>query len=369
MSDFQDHITNMLRTQRVIVLIGSGGVGKTTSAIALAIAGARLGKRVALLSIDPAKRLASALGIPLGNQLVKVDFDSSAGVHGQLFAAMLDQKEVFDSMVKKHAPSPHIADRILRDPLYTSASTNLSGPLEYMALARLQELVDDEKNDLIVLDTPPDTHALDFLARPNVLSGFLEGTIVSKIIKPVVLASKFGLSKFAFAGEKILGGVAKITGVSALQALSEFILLMQDVLAGFNAAGERVLTTLKSPSTSFVLVSSPTSAATRSAEHLGAQLATLGYCVEGVILNKCLPTGVINDVQRQGDTNATFLKTRVTGEQKSRERLLKFLARTQSNRALWYCQLDETEIDLMTVAGILDFSIMIADKNRTRKLD
>lgn len=354
----------MVLSQRVIVMIGSGGVGKTTSAIAIATLAAKHGKKVALLSIDPAKRLAAALGIPLGHELAQVRFPADADIKGSVHAAMLDQKAVFDGMVRKHAPSPHIADRILRDPLYVAASTNLSGPLEYMALARLQELADSPLWDLVVLDTPPDSHALDFLARPNVLSGFLENKVISKLLKPVVMAGKFGFGGIAVISERMLGGVTSLTGFSALRKFGEFVLLMQEVIEGFHASGERVLEILRRPSSSFVIVTVPTKAATRSAQNLGDELATLGYALDGVIFNRCLPAGVLAALQDDDSAAYAVLQTRRAGEARSIKLLSDHLSGNPRNRLLWNVRIEELEGDLLSAMGIIRFADELAVSER-----
>lgn len=359
-------LQRLVQTQRVIVMIGSGGVGKTTSSIAVAIEAARQGKRVALLSIDPARRLAAALGITLGHELSVVRFPESAGIKGTLKAAMLDQKAVFDAMVKKHAPSPHIVDRILRDPLYIAASTNLSGPLEYMALARLQELADSPDIDVVVLDTPPDTHALDFLARPNVLAGFLEGKVISKLLKPVVFAGKLGFSGFSAITGKLLGGVTKLTGFGALKTFGEFIILMQEVIEGFHASGERVLEILRRPSSSFILVAVPTKAATRSAGHLGEELGKLGYALDGVVFNRCLPKSVLEGLASASDEQAAILQTRAKGEAVCSAELKQRLLLSRRNHDMWRCYMDELDTDLLTAEGVIAFSKDLSDGKRYR---
>lgn len=357
----------MVLSQRVIVMIGSGGVGKTTSAIAVATLAAKHGKKVALLSIDPAKRLAAALGIPLGHELAQVQFPTAAGIKGSVHAAMLDQKAVFDSMVRKHAPSPHIADRILRDPLYVAASTNLSGPLEYMALARLQELADNPLWDLVVLDTPPDSHALDFLARPNILSGFLENKVIGKLLKPVVMAGKFGFGGIAAISERMLGGVTSLTGFSALRKFGEFVLLMQEVIEGFHASGERVLEILRRPSSSFVIVTVPTKAATRSAQNLGGELATLGYALDGVVFNRCLPDAVLSALQGNDSAAYAVLQTRRAGEMRSIKQLSEDLSANPRNSALWNVRVDELDGDLLSAMGIIRFANELAVLDRFKR--
>lgn len=349
-------VERMLKSQRVVIIIGAGGVGKTTSSVALAIHAARLGRRVALLSIDPAKRLAAALGIELGHELRPVLFPESSGIKGVLHAAMLDQKAVFDSMVRKHAPSPHIADKILRDPLYISASTNLSGPLEYMALARLQELSESPDWDLVVLDTPPDSHALDFLARPNVLSGFMENKVMSRLLKPIVMAGRIGLGGVASISEKLLGGVTSVTGFGALRSFGEFILLMQEVIEGFHRSGERVLEILRRDSTSFVLVCVPHKAAARAAGALSNELRGMGYALEGAVFNRCLPRSVIDDLNRSSAEELVILKARAKSEDQIIQNLAQEIHVPQDSEKLWQLRVDEQTEDIHSINGILKFS-------------
>ncbi len=357
-------IEQMLLTQRVIIVIGAGGVGKTTSSVALAIHAARLGRRVALLSIDPAKRLAAALGIELGHELRPIIFPEAARIRGRLHAAMLDQKAVFDSMVRKHAPSPRIADRILRDPLYLAASTNLSGPLEYMALARLQELAESPDWDLIVLDTPPDAHALDFLARPNVLSGFVENRVVAKLLKPVVMAGRMGLGGLAALTEKVLGGVTSVTGFGALKSFGEFILLMQEVIDGFHRSGERVLEIIKRDSTSFILVAVPNKAAARAAEALTTELRGMGYALEGAVFNRCLPRAVRNDMDRAAASDAAILRARSLVEDQIMAKLSKNIHNTKKNVHTWELRIDDQLDNIHTMDGILKFSMFFAQSSK-----
>ncbi|MEI6833271.1 MAG: ArsA-related P-loop ATPase [bacterium] len=354
-------VETMLKSQRVVVVIGAGGVGKTTSSIALAIHAARLGRRVALLSIDPAKRLAAALGIELGHELRPVMFPDTAGIRGQVSAAMLDQKAVFDGMVRKHAPSPHIADRILRDPLYVAASTNLSGPLEYMALARLQELAESAEWDLVVLDTPPDSHALDFLGRPNVLSGFVENKVISRLLKPVVLAGRAGLGRVMAISEKVLGGITSVTGFSALRGFGEFVLLMQEVIDGFHRAGEKVLQILKQDSTSFVLVAAPNKASARGAEALSRELTAMGYHLDGIIFNRCLPRHLREDLLGDQSDDVAILKTRVKVEDSVVSQLKSDIGRSQSGSGMWDVRVDDQSWDIHTLDGILAFSKLYSD--------
>ncbi|MES2744798.1 MAG: ArsA-related P-loop ATPase [Bdellovibrionota bacterium] len=294
MSELED----ILRKSKVIVTVGSGGVGKTTSSIAMALIGARLGKRVGLLSIDPAKRLADALGIKLGSELRRVNL--KADIKGTLDAAMLDQKAVFDEMVLRYAQNPKIAEKIFQNSIYKEVSTNLGGPLEYMALAKLESMLRSGNYDLIVVDTPPDSHALDFLARPNILAGFIESGVMSWMIKPFHLAQKLGAGAIFKAGGKIMSGISSITGMKMLKLLAEFLVLMEEVIIGFNRVGREVSATLKAESTGFVLVSAPYNNAVRSAAYLLSELKSNNYPLLALIMNRNLPFELQSSIAAYG---------------------------------------------------------------------
>lgn len=281
-------LVEMVRSSRVIIVLGSGGVGKTTSSIALATLAAQQGKKVGLLSIDPAKRLADAMGMHLSHRLEKVAFTGAEAVKGELWATMLDQKAVFDEMVRRFAPSPKIEKLILQNGVYKAASTKLGGPLEYMALAKLQQMAEDTSFDLIVLDTPPDTHALDFLVRPNVLEGFMENKVMRLLVKPFVLANKLGRGKLVAFSEKLMGGLASVTGITMLRKLAEFLVLMEDIIQGFHHAGSRVAKVLRLDTTQFLLVSSPTGASCRSAAEIAARLKKEGFSLRTILMNRVI---------------------------------------------------------------------------------
>ncbi len=282
-----DGMESILDKSRIVVTVGSGGVGKTTSSIAMALIGAKLGKRVGLLSIDPAKRLADALGIKLGSELTRVQL--KAEIKGSLDAAMLDQKAVFDEMVRRFAPNSNVAERIFQNSIYKEVSSNLGGPLEYMALAKLESMLRSKQYDLIIVDTPPDSHALDFLARPNILAGFIESGVMSWMIKPFHLAQKLGAGAIFKAGGKVMSGISSVTGVKMLKVLAEFLVLMEEVIIGFNRVGRDVSQALKADTTGFVLVSAPYNNAVRSASHLLQELKTNHYPLLALIMNRNLP--------------------------------------------------------------------------------
>lgn len=291
-----DHLRNELSRKKVIVVMGPGGVGKTTASISLAVLGASMGLKVGLLSIDPAKRLAAALGMKLGNELSEISLGADIPLKGTIHGAMLDQKAVFDEMVRKHAPGEETVDKILAHPFYQSASTKLAGPLEYMALAKLQSMYESNNFDIIILDTPPDTQALDFLRRPNILAGFMENKVMTWLVKPFYLANKLGGKKIFSVGEKLMGGIAKVTGVKALSSMAEFLVLIQDVIKGFHESGEKIVKILSDKDTAFFLIGIPSRSAARSLKNLIKEIDMLGYPVDMILLNRCVPKHILQPI-------------------------------------------------------------------------
>ena len=284
-----------LLNSKAVVFIGPGGVGKTTSAVVFSLLAALDGKRVGLLSIDPSKRLASALGMSLYGKPKRLDLPPD--IKGSIHAGVVDLKQIFDDKVREFSKSQAKVDKILAHPLYRAASTNLSGPVEYMSLARFQEMMDGGQFDIVVLDTPPDHHALDFLTRPNVLAGFMDKKIIQWLVKPFALAGRLGLGKLFSLGEKLMGGLAQITGLSTLHKFAEFVLDLQEVIEGFHKLGNRTLEIFASKSTRFVLVASVHQDRFYSVKKLGEKLIELGFKNPDLIINRCLPHQVTEDLK------------------------------------------------------------------------
>jgi anion-transporting ArsA/GET3 family ATPase len=298
--------------------------------------------------------------MPVGNELKELNLGS--GISGSVEAAMLDQKAVFDSMVRKHSSSVKSANKILQHKLYIAASAKLAGPLEYMALAKLHSMIESNRYDLIVLDTPPDTHALDFLRRPNILAGFMENKVMTWLIKPFYLASKLGAGKFFSVGEKLMGGVSKVTGFKALAILSEFLVLMQEVIDGFHKSGESLVKILKDQSTGFFVVATPTSASSRSALNITQQLKKMGYHLNALILNRCL--SVENEKTIMNNKEEHFLKdeikilsrvlARFEGEQKTEREIIEKVSLILPN--VFYHKIDELDENIHTTEAMNHFS-------------
>ncbi len=275
----------------VIVCAGSGGVGKTTAAAAIALWGATRGRRAAVLTIDPARRLADALGLRLAGGaevVVPTELLRAQGIDaaGTLSAMMLDQKGAWDSLVERHAPSADIRDRILKNRFYQHFSQSFAGSQEYMAVEELARLRDSGRYDLIVVDTPPSRHALEFLEAPQRLNDFLDRKIIRWFVRPYVAA---GWSAMRFVNRTagfVLRTLEEATGVTVLAEISDFFGGMQGLFDGFGERTERVYRELKSPKTAFVVVSSPEEEVLEESEYLSDKMAALGMPLRAVVFNR-----------------------------------------------------------------------------------
>ena len=257
-----DALSSLVETRRVLVTVGAGGVGKTTTAAALGVAAARRGKRVLCLTIDPAKRLAESLGIgEMTTEAVTVDKArfAAAGwpITGSLTAMMLDTKRTFDELVLKYSSSRGKADKLLGNRLYQYVSTSLAGTQEYMAMEKLVAVKEDGQYDLIVLDTPPTANALDFLDAPERLIEALDSATMKWFVEAFQSTGKFSLNLVAKSAAAVLRGIGKITGGGFLEAMAEFIAELNELFGGFKERAGRVQRTLRGSDVAFVLVTSP----------------------------------------------------------------------------------------------------------------
>ncbi|MBX3260002.1 MAG: ArsA family ATPase [Labilithrix sp.] len=257
-----DALSTLVDTRRVLVTVGAGGVGKTTTAAALSVAAARRGKRVLCLTIDPAKRLAESLGIAeMTTEAVTVDnarFEAAGvAMKGSLTAMMLDTKHTFDELVVRYSSSKDKADKLLSNKLYQYVSTSLAGTQEYMAMEKLVAVKDDPRYDLVVLDTPPTANALDFLDAPERLIEALDSATMRWFVEAFQSSGKFSLNLIAKSAAAVLKGIGKITGGGFLEAMAEFIAELNDLFGGFKERASRVQQTLRGSDVAFVLVTSP----------------------------------------------------------------------------------------------------------------
>lgn len=267
----------------ILVTCGSGGVGKTTTAAALAVRAADQGRTVAVLTIDPAKRLAQSLGLgELDNTPRRVDSVTSGT--GELWAMMLDTRRTFDDMVQAHS-TPDRAQQIFANPFYQTISTSFSGTQEYMAMEKLGRLSATGQWDLIVVDTPPSRSALDFLDAPQRLSSFLDGRTIRMLTTPgrgVVKIVGAGFSLFAKAVSTVIGG-------QMLTDAATFVQLFEDMFGGFRARATATYELLRDEGTSFVVVATCEADALREASYFAERLQEEKMPLAGLVLNRTHP--------------------------------------------------------------------------------
>jgi len=241
----------VIDAKEVCVVAGAGGVGKTTIAAAIALGAAARGRKVAVLTIDPARRLANALGLDaIGDAPHRVE---GVDGDGELWAMMLDSKRTFDALVEQYAPDPATRDRVLSNRIYKELSSAVAGSQEYMAMEKLYELHQEAAYDLLVLDTPPSRNALDFLDAPERLHRFIDSRSLRFFLHP----TRTGLRLMSRGSGLLFGVLKRVTGVDLLQDLSDFFSSFGDMSEGFRKRAERVLELLGSDATTFVLVTSP----------------------------------------------------------------------------------------------------------------
>jgi anion-transporting ArsA/GET3 family ATPase len=277
--------------RRIVVCLGCGGVGKTTLSAALALLGARLGRRVLVLTIDPARRLADALGLEgMGHapQRISPEILARLGVppEGELSAAMLDMKRTFDELVARFARSDAERERILRNPIYQHVSDALAGSAEYSAMEKVYQLAESKDLDLIVLDTPPAQHALDFLEAPERLLGFLESPVVRLMLHPAFAAGRTGIRLFQRGAARVLKLVERLTGLGFLEDISDFLLAFEGMSEGFRERARSVERTLLGPETAFVLAAGPGAEAAAQGLALADRLETLRVPLAGMVVNR-----------------------------------------------------------------------------------
>jgi anion-transporting ArsA/GET3 family ATPase len=281
-------VAELLDGKRVCICAGSGGVGKTTTSAAIAAGMAARGAKVAVLTIDPAKRLADSLGLPeLGNVERQVDpaLFSEVGVEtgsGELWAMMLDAKATFDEVVRRHAPDAETRDRILSNRIYQQLSAALAGSQEYMAMEKLFEIWAEDRYDLLVLDTPPTRSALDFLDAPRRLTQFIEGRALQVFMRPTGLATRL----FGRGTSMMFSVLRRITGVDLLGDLAEFFQAFSGMVGGFQERAKRVNELLANRRTTFLVVCGPQGEPISEAVYFHRKLVEAKLPFGGVIVNR-----------------------------------------------------------------------------------
>ncbi|MCS7483392.1 ArsA family ATPase [Umezawaea endophytica] len=273
---------------RVLVCCGSGGVGKTTTAAAIAVRAAERGRRTVVLTIDPARRLAQSLGLrELDNSPREVRTEGFEP-KGELHAMMLDMRRTFDDMVLAHAGRDR-AEAILANPFYQTISTSFSGTQEYMAMEKLGQLVADDEWDLIVVDTPPSRSALDFLDAPQRLSTVLDGRLIRMLSAPARAGGR-GIRKIVGAGFGLFTkAVSTIVGGQLLQDASTFVQAFDSMFGGFRQRAQKTYELLRSPGTGFLVIAAAEPDALREASYFVERLSEERMPLIGLVANRTHP--------------------------------------------------------------------------------
>jgi anion-transporting ArsA/GET3 family ATPase len=273
---------------RIVVCCGSGGVGKTTTAAALGLRAAERGRKVVVLTIDPARRLAQSMGIDsLDNVPRRVKGTEG---DGELHAMMLDMKRTFDEVVEAHADSERAA-AILANPFYQSLSAGFAGTQEYMAMEKLGQLRAKDEWDLIVVDTPPSRSALDFLDAPKRLGSFLDGRLIRLLTAPAKLGGRAGMAFLNVGMSMMTGTLGKLLGGQLLKDVQTFVAAMDTTFGGFRTRADATYKLLQAPGTAFLVVAAPERDALREAAYFVERLAAERMPLVGLVLNRVHASG------------------------------------------------------------------------------
>ena len=285
---------------RIVICCGSGGVGKTTTAAALALRAAEQGRTVCVLTIDPARRLAQAMGLASLDNTPRLVPGVGAGSGGRLFAMMLDMKRTFDEIVEQHA-DPSKAQAILDNPFYQSLSSSFAGTQEYMAMEKLGQLHQARTSDgvpqpwdLVVVDTPPSRSALDFLDAPKRLGSFLDGRFIRLLMAPARVGSKAYLRVVSVGIGAFTGVLSKLLGAGLLTDLQQFVAALDSTFGGFRQRAEQTYALLQAPGTAFVVVAAPEPDALREASYFVERLAEDGMPLAGLVVNRLHRSGAVS---------------------------------------------------------------------------
>lgn len=312
---------------RVVVCCGAGGVGKTTVSAALALELSRRGRRAAVITIDPARRLADALGMAgLGDEPTEADRGAltAAGVPagGQLWGLQLDAKATFDRLVARYAPDREARERILSNRVYQHLSGAVAGSQEYMAVERLHELLDDDRFDHIVLDTPPAENALDFLDAPERITRFVGGKALRALTAPADGPAWIGQKALAVGTSAVMSVLRRVTGAELLREIGEFLSSFDGMYAGFAERADAVKTLLRSDGSSFLVVAAPEEEPAHAAVALVRRLEGDGFPLAGIVLNRVhglpppgprTPDELVDPLRAAGSRNPSALAGAVLG--------------------------------------------------------
>lgn len=277
-------LDSVVEQSHVIVCCGSGGVGKTTTAAVIALHAALQGRKTVVVTIDPARRLADALGLDgLTNEPAQIPGLPEGS--GEMWAMMLDTKATFDGLVRRYAADSNQTEQILANSFYRNISTSLSGTQEYMASEKLYELAIESDYDLVVVDTPPTRNALDFLEAPRRLAKFLD----HRIYKVLMLPTRGIVKAVNVAAQTLLRSISKVVGTEVIADAIAFFGAFEGMEQGFKERAAEVDSLLSQPDTAFILIASPHADTMAEAQFFAARLRELKITVRALIINRMQP--------------------------------------------------------------------------------
>ena len=284
-------LSSLVTDGHIVICAGSGGVGKTTAAAVLAMQAARQGRRAVVVTIDPARRLADALGLSgIGNEPSRIAGDWP----GEMWAVMLDTKGTFDALVETYSEDADQAERILTNRFYRNISGALSGTQEYMAMEKLYALHHDDAFDLVVVDTPPSRHALDFLDAPRRLTHFLDHRLYRVLMSP----TRGVMKAVNVAAQTFVRSMSKVVGTEVLDDTLAFFGAFSGMEEGFKERAQVVLELLEDPATAFVLVCVPRRDTVTEARYFADRLADAELSVAALIVNRVHPTFTVSSAEK-----------------------------------------------------------------------
>jgi anion-transporting ArsA/GET3 family ATPase len=285
-----NRLAQTLDSRRIILCVGSGGVGKTTTAAALAVEAARRGRRTAVLTVDPSHRLKDALGLgTLSARPRRVPLGSLGARGAHLDALLLDVKRTFDELVVALAGSPEQARAVLENRLYQNLSGTLAGTAEYMAVEQVYRLAEEGGYDLLVVDTPPARHAVDFLDAPRRLARLLDSRAFAILKDPTTILPAAGSRLAHMILAAVLRGLERFTGIGLVREVGDFVRVIEDMTGALRARVGAVGDLLRSPGTAPLLVTAPEPRLVAETETLARALAGIGLAIDGIVVNRALP--------------------------------------------------------------------------------
>jgi len=307
-------IAELVDHHRLLLCVGSGGVGKTTAAAALGLGAARRGRHAAVLTIDPARRLQDSLGIAtLDGEPHRVPLERlDATTSGSLDAMLLDAKRTFDGIIRRYAPSDAAAERVLANRIYQTISTALAGSQEYMAMERLHAIASEGRYDLLVVDTPPTHHALDFLEAPERLTALLSSRAAAILQNPSMILSRESSRLAQAALAAVVRGLELFTGFELLREVAEFVAGIEEFSSGFQSRAAEVAAFLRERETAFLLVTTPEPARVGESLAFHHELVRAGLPFGGFIVNRVLPAHLVAepapDPEREHDGDVALAR-------------------------------------------------------------